>query len=181
MRNLELKARLADLGRAEAAARALGASYGGDLYQLDTYFAVATGRLKLRETGGESAELVFYDRPEDAPTRFSDYFKGLVAEPAKVREVLSRALGVRAQVEKTRRLYLFRGARIHLDRVTDLGAFLEFEVPVEGDDAEAARATMRELMEALEVGEGDAIAASYGEMVAAGAGGRPLAAGGPAV
>ena len=180
MRNLELKARLADIGRGEAAARAIGASYAGDLYQLDTYFDVATGRLKLRETGGESAELVFYDRPEDAPTRWSEYFKGLVAEPAAVRGILARALGVKVQVEKTRRLYLFRGARIHLDRVSDLGTFLEFEVPAEGDAAAAARATMSELMEAFGVGDADAIAASYGELLS-GAAAPPLAGGGPTI
>jgi predicted adenylyl cyclase CyaB len=164
MRNLELKARFADLARGEQIAQALGAACGGDLYQLDTYFHVASGRLKLREDGHAGGELIFYRRPEDSPTRWSDYFKAPVAEPAAMRDVLTRALGVRQQVEKTRRLYLYRGARIHLDRVTRLGTFVEFEVPTD-DDADAARATMGELMRAFGLSDADAIAASYGEMM----------------
>ncbi|MEK7667878.1 MAG: class IV adenylate cyclase [Gemmatimonadota bacterium] len=181
MRNLEWKSRLADLADAERIAQAIGATFGGDLYQFDTYFHAAGGRLKLRATGGGNGELIFYQRPEDAPTRWSDYFKAPVASPDVLRAVLTRALGVRARVEKTRRLYLYRGARIHLDRVTRLGTFVEFEVPTMADadadaetgggtgpggDAEAARATMRELMQAFGLTAGDAITASYGEMIA---------------
>jgi len=164
MRNLELKAPFADLARGEEIAQALGAACGGDLYQLDTYFHVASGRLKLRESGPSGGELIFYRRPEDSPTRWSDYFKAPVASPETMRDVLTRALGVRQQVEKTRRLYLFRGARIHLDRVTRLGNYVEFEVPTD-DDADAARATMGELMRAFGLSDADAIAASYGEMM----------------
>ena len=164
MRNLELKARFADLARGEQIAQALGAASGGDLYQLDTYFHVASGRLKLREDGHAGGELIFYQRPEDSPTRWSDYFKTPVAAPEALRDVLTRALGVRQQVEKTRRLYLFRGARIHLDRVTRLGTFVEFEVPTD-DDADAARALMGELMLAFGLSDADAIATSYGEMM----------------
>ena len=163
MRNLELKARLEDLARGEEIALAIGAKPGGDLYQLDTYFRVADGRLKLREDGRGGGELVFYRRPEDSPTRWSDYFKVPVSSPETLRDVLTRALGVRRRIEKTRRLYRYRGARIHLDRVAGLGTFVEFEVPAEGD-AEGPRATMSELMRAFGLSEADAIMASYGEM-----------------
>lgn len=177
MRNLEWKSCIADLAAGERVAQALGATFGGDLYQLDTYFHVGSGQLKLRETGGGSGELIFYQRPEHAPTRWSDYFKAPISEPGVLRDVLTRALGARAQVEKTRRLYLYRGARIHLDRVTRLGTFVEFEVPTMADaetgggagaegDAEAAQATMRELMQAFGLTDADAIAASYGELIA---------------
>ena len=56
-----------------ARARALGAELWGDLRQTDTYFNVPSGRLKLRETAGLQAELIAYERDEDAADRTSDY------------------------------------------------------------------------------------------------------------
>ena len=53
----------------------VGADLWGDLRQTDTYFAVARGRLKLRETPSFPSELVYYERDEDAATRPSDYEK----------------------------------------------------------------------------------------------------------
>jgi len=179
MRNLELKARFPDLGRAEEIARSIGATPGGDLAQRDTYFRFAGGRLKLREDGRGGGELIFYRRPEDSPARWSDYFKAPVSAPEELRDVLARALGVSRVVEKTRRLLWYRGARIHLDRVEGLGTFVEFEVPAgdgaaAGDEtdpvggtAAAARAVMDELMRAFGLTGADSIAASYGEMAAA--------------
>jgi adenylate cyclase, class 2 len=51
-RNIELKVRDRDPGGSLAASGALGAEDRGLLVQRDTYFAVARGRLKLREEDG---------------------------------------------------------------------------------------------------------------------------------
>ena len=48
-RNIELKARVADLNAAARAAEALGATRRALLVQTDTYFHARQGRLKLRE------------------------------------------------------------------------------------------------------------------------------------
>src|SRR5689334_15441857 len=134
MRNLELKAAVADLGRAEQIARQSGAVPGGDLSQIDTYFHVAEGRLKLREINQAGGELIFYRRSETEATRFSDYYTAPVADCATMSKVLELSLGIRRRVEKARRLYLYQGARIHLDRVANLGTFIEFEVPVKSGE-----------------------------------------------
>ncbi len=168
MRNLELKASFPDLNRAEAIAQSLSAKYGGDLHQLDTYFVVPAGRLKLREINHAGGELIFYNRPEDAATRWSDYHTSTVAVCAPLRAVLSLALGIQQSVEKHRRLYLYKGARIHLDNVPLLGSFVEFEVPASAHDAASevdARVVMQELMDAFAIREADAIRASYSELM----------------
>jgi len=192
MRNLEFKAHCNDLARAEQIAQSFGATFGGDLQQLDTYFVAPSGRLKLREINHAQGELIFYQRPEDDATRWSDYFVAAVADSAAIRDVLTRALGVRVQVAKSRRLYLYRGARIHLDHVIGLGEFIEFEVPVtpspiplarilslskdvravreargegEGRGEGDAHALMRELMDTFGLREADAIHASYSELL----------------
>jgi len=168
MRNLELKARCADLIRAEEIALRLGAAPGGTLHQVDTYFQTPVGRLKLRQINRHGGELIYYERAEDSAVRWSNYFTAPVAGCAALRDVLTRAYGVRLEVEKSRVLYLYRGARIHLDRVEGLGAFLEFESPVQSDsetESERARLVMRELMSGFGLQPGDAIQASYADLL----------------
>jgi predicted adenylyl cyclase CyaB len=168
MRNLELKAAYADLAHAEQIAVQSGAAPGGDLHQIDTYFHVAEGRLKLREINGAGGELIFYRRPEADATRFSEYYTAPVADCHAMGKVLELSLGVRKRVEKERRLYLYQGARIHLDIVVKLGTFIEFEVPVhpgEPTEDEAARRLMDKLMGAYGIRASDAIRASYSELL----------------
>lgn len=169
MRNLELKARFADPAGAERIAKTLGAEARGDLHQIDTYFVTPHGRLKLRQINRAVGELIYYERPEATATRFSDYFVAPVGECAPLRDVLIRAYGERVTVEKVRRLYIYRGARIHIDRVERLGAFVEFEVPVASNEpqvVETARTIMDELMAAFGLRDDDAVRASYGDLLA---------------
>jgi adenylate cyclase class IV len=148
MHNLELKVRCTDeahLDRLIDTARATGAIYTRTLVQRDTYFAAPRGRLKLREwhqpappgevqiaaTDAEAeasgATLIAYARPDDAGSRLSDYLLSAVPEPAALRAVLERSIGLRVVVEKHRVLYMWGYTRIHFDRVTALGAFVELE------------------------------------------------------
>ena len=60
MRNFEYKTRCDDPRAAITKTRELGFDLWGDLRQTDTYFRVASGRLKLRETPGFQGELIFY-------------------------------------------------------------------------------------------------------------------------
>jgi adenylate cyclase class IV len=170
VRNLEFKARLKDEKDAIRRARALGAEIWGDLRQTDTYFATPHGRLKLRETAGLDAELIFYERDEGASTRPSDYTRAGVRQPADLAEALSRALGIIGIVRKRRTLLLLDLVRIHVDNVEDLGRFLEIEVPVEvasatnPDSSQAevlAARTLADLMAGLGYTQDDAIRHSY--------------------
>jgi predicted adenylyl cyclase CyaB len=164
MRNLELKARCADLATAEQVAQRLGATFAGEWLQADTYFCTPHGRLKLREVGDGAAELIGYERPEIDATRWSQYEIAPVADSRALLSVLAKVLGVRARVEKSRRVYLYRGARIHLDRVASLGSFVEFEVPCNDGDERLAQEIMRELSEAFGWHADDALRASYADL-----------------
>ena len=165
MRNLEFKARLADPGAALAAARQLGADLWGDLRQTDTYFAVARGRLKLRETVGFQAELIFYERDEVSEARPSDYSVVAFKDAGDLREALSRALGVVAVVRKRRTLLLLDTTRIHLDNVEGLGSFIEIEVPVSGEGQSAAE-RLTALIASLGLTWDDCVRQSYADVVA---------------
>ncbi|MEO6434421.1 MAG: class IV adenylate cyclase [Tepidisphaeraceae bacterium] len=166
LRNIELKARCADLARAADAARALGAADAGELRQLDTYFVVPSGRLKLRETDGKPAELIWYRRADDVAFRGSDYYVLPIPQPIETKVALISALGCRGEVRKRRQLLLWHNVRIHLDDVTGLGTFLEFEAVI-GDDADEVVSMERlaRLREALDVRDEARVAVSYSDLL----------------
>jgi predicted adenylyl cyclase CyaB len=166
MRNIELKARCADLARAAAVCDRLGARHAWTRRQVDMYFGVPEGRLKLREEEGVPAVLVAYQRADEAATRECRYDLTAVADAETARAELAAKHGVVARVEKTRTLYLLGNIRIHLDRVVDLGRFIEFEAVMgeEHDDA-TTQARLRELREAFGIGDGDLVAVSYADLV----------------
>lgn len=166
-RNIELKARCRDRIAAANAARGLGARDAGLLVQTDTYFHVPNGRLKLRETEGKPAELIWYVRPNETSFPGSDYYVLPIPEPIATKAALSAALGIRGVVAKRRELLLWHNVRIHLDEVDRLGSFLEFEAVVGGDDADEAtsHARLAELARSLDVRDEERIAVSYSDLL----------------
>jgi adenylate cyclase class IV len=161
VQNLELKVRCLDgtaLQRIESLAASAGASYMHTLQQRDTYFPAEHAHLKLREwwrqseedrpateeeegppelqhsyeKGAAGAVLISYVRPQKGGTTTSDYLIYRVDEPLMLRTLLSQALGVRAVVEKKRKIYQYGHTRIHLDEVQHLGAFVELETVING-------------------------------------------------
>jgi adenylate cyclase class IV len=165
-RNIEVKARCKDLTAAREAARSLGAEFAGILEQRDTYFVAAHGRLKLREIAGASAELIAYSRDDTAAVRGSDYRLIPVPDPAALRAALAAALGVRIEVVKRRELWLWRGVRIHLDEVSELGTFVELEaVMAAGEADEEGHRKVAVLREALGIAEADLLARSYADLL----------------
>lgn len=198
MHNLELKVRCTDeahLDRLIDTARTAGAIYTRTLVQRDTYFAAPHGRLKLREwhqpappgdvqvaaTDAEAeasgATLIAYARPDDAGSRRSDYLLSAVPEPDTLRAALERSIGLRVVVEKHRLLYMWGHTRIHFDRVTALGTFVELETLLERFDTSeqgsdpgeagqrAAEAEHRAVIAALGLNTLRVIAGSYSDLL----------------
>jgi adenylate cyclase class IV len=165
-RNLELKARCADLIAAQETVRRLGAVPGGLELQVDTYFIVPKGRLKLREITGQPAVLIWYDRPNQDGVRASGYYLAPVPDPLVLRAALASALGVRGEVHKERDIYLWQNVRIHLDEVAGLGSFLELEAVLSPMDDEAmSRARLEQLCRALAIETAETEAASYADLL----------------
>ena len=165
-RNIELKARCPDLPATRAAAIAAGAVPTAVLNQIDTYFQVPHGRLKLREINGTRAELIQYNREDATAFRHSDYRVVPVPDPALLKSALEAALGLRGVVTKRRELLLYQNVRIHLDEVKDLGTFLEFEA-VLGPDADepTSRRHLAFLEQALHIRPEHKLAHSYADLL----------------
>jgi len=165
-RNIELKAKLRDPQAALAVAEALATAPVETQRQVDTYFAVAHGRLKLREIEGRTAQLVWYARADQPGAKGSDYRLVNVAHPEGLKASLASACGIKAVVDKRRRIFLYNNVRIHLDEVESLGNFIEFEAVLgpEIDDA-AGRVQVEFLQSAFQLVADDLIARSYAELL----------------
>ena len=129
--NIELKARCEDVGRLRERCESLGAESQDPERQIDTYFKVAHGRLKLRESLQSGPELIHYIRGDVAGARESHYQLYRVEDAEGLKAILEKALGVKAVVAKRREIYLIGNVRVHLDKVQDLGSFVELEGIVE--------------------------------------------------
>lgn len=169
-KNIEIKAKCADLRAAARAAKALGAQRVGVLHQTDTYFHVRSGRLKLREIReGRSrrAELIAYSRADRAMARESTYHVVPATDSGTMKSALDSALRIRAVVRKRRELWMYHNVRVHLDRVEGLGTFIEFEAVLgAGSDRSLSRKRLRELCKALRVERRDQLAQSYVDLLA---------------
>jgi len=177
MINVEIKARCLDLRRAERIARReVQAEPFGRLRQVDTYFRVLSGRLKLRHIRHyqthpgsgvkESYEFISYHRRDEAGPRGSVYQILPVRDGPAALQFFGAALGVKARVQKIRKVYLQDNLRIHLDRVQGLGAFLELELaPRSRSDMENCRQRVEELLGLFGIPRKDLVPISYSDLV----------------
>lgn len=124
--NFEFKARAADIKRLEDVLLTCQPLFIGEDRQVDTYFNVPYGRLKLREGTIENA-LIHYQRTDTAHAKQSDVILYQHQPDASLKEALIAALGVKVVVDKKRRIYFIDNVKFHFDKVEDLGTFVEVE------------------------------------------------------
>ncbi|GJM18854.1 MAG: adenylate cyclase [Phycisphaeraceae bacterium] len=173
MRNVEYKAELRDHDLARAICARLGARHVVTMRQTDTYYRVANGRLKKRES-----VIIEPDGPIEEPTEIIYYHRANKSEPKvstftcysedEAREHFgTRELPIWLAVRKTRSLWMLGPTRIHLDTVEDLGTFIEFESMISKSHTQArAREANETLRAALAPLLGEPIACSYSDLLA---------------
>jgi predicted adenylyl cyclase CyaB len=164
--NYEFKARLRDERHVRRMLTELNARFAGTDRQVDTYFAVADGRLKLREGKIENS-LIYYERPNQARARASKVTMTVLAPGNTLKPVLAAALGVRAVVEKRREIYYVGNVKIHLDRVRGLGQFLEVEAMSRSGNLAQVRQQAKDFQKRFAVRDDDMVPESYADLVLA--------------
>ena len=123
-------------------------------------------RFKLREVNGWSEGwLIYYERPNQDGSRYSDYQLCEVADPGSLKSLLTVALGVKTIVKKQREIWMFNHTRIHLDKVTDLGQFVELETVFRGQTEAEAVDEHQYVKTTLRLDTTDPIAVSYSDLV----------------
>ncbi|HMU09004.1 MAG TPA: class IV adenylate cyclase [Ferruginibacter sp.] len=124
--NIEFKASSSKLTELEALLQQYHPLFIGEDHQADTYFNVPAGRLKLREGNIENA-LIHYER-EDCPGAKVSHVLLYHHKPDKaLKDILIKTLGIKAVVDKRRRIYFINNVKFHFDTVDGLGTYVEVE------------------------------------------------------
>ena len=165
MKNLEVKAKCISLELTIQNLVKLGAKHEKKMYQIDTYFNVPEGRLKLREEGLDFASLIYYHRCDTAESRYSDYHICQIHDLDSFKLILSNALGTKVIVEKTRDLWWFGNTRVHLDHVSGLGDFIELETVLRNQTKTSAWLEHNHVKDTLKIVEETLVPVSYSDLL----------------
>ena len=122
----EFKASVNDWVHLEQLLLTLNPVFKGTDLQEDTYFNVPYGRLKLREGSIENA-LIHYHRNDIATGKSSDVLLYQHQPESALKEMLTKALGIKISIKKSRKIYFIDNVKFHFDEVNDLGNFIEVE------------------------------------------------------
>ncbi|WP_431109456.1 class IV adenylate cyclase [Variovorax paradoxus] len=167
-RNIEIKARIDSVERVAQVVAQLADSGPVEIAQDDTFFRCenSADRLKLRTFAPDRAELIFYRRANSSGPKESFYLISPTTTPDALRESLTLAWGQAGRVRKQRRLFIVGRTRVHLDRVEELGEFLELEVVLkEGESADDGVAEAHALMAQLGIGSGQLVQGAYVDLL----------------
>ena len=164
--NIEFKAATNKLAALEALLLQQNPVFIGEDHQIDTYFNVPAGRLKLREGNIENA-LIHYEREDTAGAKSSHVLLYQHQPDKALKEILIKTMGIKAVVDKKRKIYFINNVKFHFDTVQDLGTFVEVEA-IDKDGSvgkEKLQAQCDEYAALFNIGAADFCALSYSDMV----------------
>ncbi|CAD6199749.1 unnamed protein product [Caenorhabditis auriculariae] len=170
-RNVEIKAVIKSFDDVIKSSRQISGKEAVILRQHDVFYNSPNGRLKLRsvtEAGNKKTELIWYDRPDVAGPKVSNFTKFDVPESLieSMKATLQASMGVKGEIKKERSLFLYGQTRIHIDRVEGLGDFLELEVCLAEDDTvDKGEHIAREILRELGIKHEDLLEGAYMDML----------------
>lgn len=164
--NVEIKATVENIDEKEQLLHKLSPDFQGIDLQEDIYFNVAEGRLKLRRGNIENA-LIHYIRSDTSSSKRSDILLYKHSPDENILAILTKVLGVKVVVKKSRKIYFIDNVKFHFDQVEGLGSYVE----VEAIDIDRKRSE-KELREQcdyytdyLGINKADLISTSYSDML----------------
>ena len=168
IKNFEFKARVDRLEKYENKLLTLHPRFEGVDSQVDTYFNVSKGRLKLREGNIENS-LIYYERENVADAKRSDIILFQFKPDKALKEILTLQLGIKAVVDKMRKIYFINNIKFHFDSVNSLGNFIEVEAI--DDKEEFTIAQLKQQCDHyfifFELEKSDLVDKSYSDLIAA--------------
>jgi len=166
--NVEIKAKTGDPEFIRVYLKNNKAEFRGVDLQMDTYFNVPTGRLKLRE-GNIENNLIYYERQDTPGMKESSFQLVRVPDAKALKEVLTKSLGVKTVVKKKREIYYIGNVKFHIDEVENLGSFAEIEASDLYADVpkEELQKQCDFYLREFKIKEGDFISVSYSDMLVA--------------
>ncbi|MDE3183671.1 MAG: class IV adenylate cyclase [Bacteroidota bacterium] len=124
--NFEFKTRSKNIELLETKLLKLDPVFKGEDHQVDTYFNIEKGRLKLREGNIENS-LIYYERKDVSDTKQSDVLLYQFQPDLSLKEILTKVHGIKVIVDKRRKIYFIDNVKFHFDTVDKLGTFVEVE------------------------------------------------------
>src|SRR3989338_3276171 len=164
--NVEIKARCGDQEKIRKILRERDANFKGTDHQIDTYFNVSNGRLKLREGNIENF-LIYYERENIAGPKQSNVTLYAKEQRSSIKRILEKVLGVSVVVDKMREIFFIENVKFHLDRVQGLGTFVEIEA-IDRDGTigkEKLSEQCNNYLELFKIKTKDLLRESYGDLL----------------
>ncbi|MEO6681507.1 MAG: class IV adenylate cyclase [Ginsengibacter sp.] len=164
--NFEFKAQSGNIDFLEKKLLELHPKFIGEDHQIDTYFNVQKGRLKLREGNIENS-LIYYERKDSAGAKQSDVLLYQHSAETSLKDILIKVHGVLVVVDKVRRIYFIDNVKFHFDRVVGLGTFVEVEaIDLNGGiGIEKLKNQCAEYAKLFGIKESDYISHSYSDLI----------------
>ena len=164
--NIEIKAICKNPDHIKSILENHQADFKGVDHQIDNYFNVPAGRLKLREGNIENS-LIFYKRPNQAGPKKSEVELYVLPAGTNLKQVLNAAIGTKVVVDKQRAIYFIDNVKFHIDTVQNLGSFIEIEaIDTDGSISEAELLEQCEhYLKLFNISEADLLEESYSDML----------------
>ncbi len=164
--NIEFKATTSNLSAAENILLLHNPTFIGEDHQIDTYFTVPHGRMKLREGNIENA-LIHYERENTAGSKSSQVLLYQHKPDQNLKDVLIKALGIKTVVDKKRKIYFIENVKFHFDTVKELGTFIEVEaIDKDGSISKETLEQQCDMYAALfNISQQDFMSLSYSDMI----------------
>lgn len=164
--NIEIKAKSENQDDIREILKSRNAEFKGVDHQIDTYFKVNLGRLKLREGTIENF-LIHYQRENKEGPKQSDIILFKSDPKSSLKEILTKALGVLVVIDKKREIYFIDNVKFHIDIVEDLGTFVEIEAI--DDDGSIGKDKLLEqcqsFLDLFKISQEDMISVSYSDLL----------------
>jgi len=164
--NIEIKAKSNNQDAIREILKSRNADFKGVDHQIDTYFKVNNGRLKLRE-GKIENHLIHYQRENKEGPKQSDVTLFKSDPKSSLKEILTKALGILVVVDKKREIYFIDNVKFHIDNVEDLGTFVEIEAI--GNDGTIGKDKLLEqcqfFLDLFKISQEDLISVSYSDLL----------------
>lgn len=163
----EIKAHCSNPEKIEELLLANNASFKGQDHQIDTYFKVSKGRLKLREGSIENT-LIFYDRVESQGIKSSQvkFLKLEQTQVAALKQILITVHPILVVVDKQRKIFFIDNVKFHIDRVENLGSFVEIEaIGTKQQNFDELQKQCEYFQSYLGISNQECIASSYSDLI----------------
>jgi predicted adenylyl cyclase CyaB len=142
------------------------ADFKGTDHQIDTYFVVPEGRLKLRQGNIENT-FIHYNRNNQAGPKKSEVSLYKPIDDEALKNTLLSALEVLVVVDKMRHIYFIDNVKFHVDEVIGLGSFTEIEAIDEDGSIEESELLRQcqQYMKLLDIKDADLVEVSYSDLL----------------